>query len=68
MCWLLQETSWLSWLFEKVVIVMVVYFVISIVHSMAQSYHKYLTTKPQSPSSSGSKTQVIKQQFSSQSE
>jgi len=37
---LLQESSWLSWLYEKVVIVMIVYFVISIVNSMAQSYHK----------------------------
>ena len=47
---------------------MVVYFVISIIHSMAQSYHKYLTTaKPRSPSASGSKTQVIKQS-SNQSE
>jgi len=38
-----QKTSWLSWLFEKIVMVMVVYFVISIVNSMAQSYHKRLT-------------------------
>ena len=35
-----QAASWLSWVFEKVVLVMVVYFVISIVNSMAQSYHK----------------------------
>lgn len=51
----LQETSWLSWLFEKVVMVMVVYFVISIIHSMAQSYHKQLT-QPKSPRTSPSKT------------
>nr|XP_032823603.1 vacuole membrane protein 1 [Petromyzon marinus] len=32
--------SWLSWVFEKVIIVMVCYFVLSIVNSMAQSYAK----------------------------
>ncbi|XP_035241248.1 vacuole membrane protein 1 isoform X1 [Anguilla anguilla] len=32
--------NWLSWVFEKVVIVMVCYFVCSIVNSMAQSYAK----------------------------
>ncbi|XP_071944239.1 vacuole membrane protein 1-like [Antedon mediterranea] len=37
-----QSTNWLSWIFEKVIIVMVVYFVISIVNSMAQSYAKRL--------------------------
>lgn len=36
------ETSWLSWLYERLVIVMVAYFVISIINSMAQSYHKRL--------------------------
>lgn len=35
-----QEESWLSWLFEKVVVVMVCFFVCSIVNSMAQSYAK----------------------------
>ncbi|XP_067931571.1 vacuole membrane protein 1-like isoform X2 [Watersipora subatra] len=35
-----METPWLSWIFEKIVIVMVVYFVISIINSFAQSYHK----------------------------
>lgn len=35
-----SESSWLSWVFEKVVMVMVVYFVVSIIHSMAQSYHR----------------------------
>uniref|UniRef100_A0A8C9U6E6 Vacuole membrane protein 1 n=1 Tax=Scleropages formosus TaxID=113540 RepID=A0A8C9U6E6_SCLFO len=34
--------NWLSWLFEKVVIIMVCYFVCSIVNSMAQSYAKRL--------------------------
>uniref|UniRef100_A0A8C7ZUV2 Vacuole membrane protein 1 n=1 Tax=Oryzias sinensis TaxID=183150 RepID=A0A8C7ZUV2_9TELE len=34
------EESWLSWLFEKVVVVMVCFFVCSIVNSMAQSYAK----------------------------
>ncbi|CAL8398421.1 unnamed protein product [Boreogadus saida] len=43
-----QEESWLSWLFEKVVVVMVGFFVISIVNSMAQSYAK--RTHPAKPS------------------
>lgn len=34
------ESSWLSSLYEKLVIIMIIYFVISIVNSMAQSYHK----------------------------
>ncbi|XP_056450519.1 vacuole membrane protein 1-like isoform X1 [Gadus chalcogrammus] len=42
------EESWLSWLFEKVVLVMVGFFVISIVNSMAQSYAK--RTHPAKPS------------------
>uniref|UniRef100_A0A3Q0R6J6 Vacuole membrane protein 1 n=1 Tax=Amphilophus citrinellus TaxID=61819 RepID=A0A3Q0R6J6_AMPCI len=32
--------NWLSWLFEKVVVIMVCFFVCSIVNSMAQSYTK----------------------------
>ncbi|KAG7471297.1 hypothetical protein MATL_G00123020 [Megalops atlanticus] len=32
--------NWLSWVFEKVVIIMVCYFICSIVNSMAQSYAK----------------------------
>ncbi|XP_044057158.1 vacuole membrane protein 1 [Siniperca chuatsi] len=36
------DENWLSWVFEKVVLVMVCYFVISIVNSMAQSYAKRL--------------------------
>ena len=38
-----QDSSWLSWVFEKVVMAMVIYFIISIIHSMAQSYHKRVT-------------------------
>ncbi|CAM1325785.1 VMP1 (predicted) [Pycnogonum litorale] len=37
-----QGGTWLSWLFEKFVITMIVYFVLSIINSMAQSYHKRL--------------------------
>uniref|UniRef100_A0A8C7X4S0 Vacuole membrane protein 1 n=1 Tax=Oryzias sinensis TaxID=183150 RepID=A0A8C7X4S0_9TELE len=36
------EENWLAWVFEKVVLVMVCYFIISIVNSMAQSYAKRL--------------------------
>uniref|UniRef100_A0A8C7V0E9 Vacuole membrane protein 1 n=1 Tax=Oncorhynchus mykiss TaxID=8022 RepID=A0A8C7V0E9_ONCMY len=32
--------NWLSWVFEKVVLVMVCYFIFSIINSMAQSYAK----------------------------
>ncbi|KAF4085923.1 hypothetical protein AMELA_G00100460 [Ameiurus melas] len=32
--------NWLSWVFEKVVLVMVCYFILSIINSMAQSYAK----------------------------
>ena len=53
--WWLQETSWLSWLFEKVVIVMVIYFVISIIHSMAQSYHKHLAQQHAASSATSSR-------------
>lgn len=35
-----QEENWLSWLFEKVVVIMVCFFVCSIVNSMAQSCAK----------------------------
>ena len=39
----LQDSgSVLAWLFEKLVLVMVAYFVLSIINSMAQSYHKRL--------------------------
>lgn len=40
LCGFWQEESWLSWLFEKVVVIMVCFFVCSIVNSMAQSYAK----------------------------
>ena len=40
MCW--QGGSILSWVFEKVVMVMVAYFLLSIINSSAQSYHKRL--------------------------
>ncbi|KAI0234546.1 Vacuole membrane protein 1 [Lamellibrachia satsuma] len=39
------DSSWLSWMFEKLIMVMVAYFVLSIVNSMAQSYHKRLTER-----------------------
>ncbi|XP_064425049.1 vacuole membrane protein 1 isoform X2 [Latimeria chalumnae] len=32
--------NWLSWVFEKVVVIMVCYFILSIINSMAQSYTK----------------------------
>uniref|UniRef100_A0A667YHS7 Vacuole membrane protein 1 n=1 Tax=Myripristis murdjan TaxID=586833 RepID=A0A667YHS7_9TELE len=35
-----NEENWLSWLFEKIVVIMVCFFVCSIVNSMAQSYAK----------------------------
>ncbi|XP_073735646.1 vacuole membrane protein 1 isoform X3 [Callorhinus ursinus] len=35
-----QGENWLSWVFEKLVVVMVCYFILSIVNSMAQSYAK----------------------------
>jgi len=35
----------LSWIFEKFVILMVIYFVLSIVNSLAQSYHKRIHKK-----------------------
>ncbi|XP_007427709.1 vacuole membrane protein 1 [Python bivittatus] len=37
-----QGENWLSWMFEKLVIVMVCYFVLSIINSTAQSYAKRL--------------------------
>ncbi|KAK9412527.1 vacuole membrane protein 1 [Crotalus adamanteus] len=37
-----QGENWLSWTFEKLVIIMVCYFVLSIINSMAQSYDKRL--------------------------
>ncbi|XP_033628223.1 vacuole membrane protein 1-like [Asterias rubens] len=40
-----QGTNWLSWVFEKLIIIMVVYFIISIVNSLAQRYAKRLHDK-----------------------
>ncbi|XP_048374927.1 vacuole membrane protein 1 [Sphaerodactylus townsendi] len=37
-----QGENWLSWTFEKLVIVMVCYFILSIINSTAQSYAKRL--------------------------
>ncbi|XP_076138195.1 vacuole membrane protein 1 [Alosa pseudoharengus] len=37
--------NWLSWVFEKVVLIMVCYFIISIINSMAQSYAKRIQKK-----------------------
>ncbi|XP_072099436.1 vacuole membrane protein 1 [Mobula birostris] len=37
--------NWLSWLFEKIVIVMVCYFILSIINSMAQSYAKRIQSQ-----------------------
>nr|XP_030737640.1 vacuole membrane protein 1 isoform X2 [Globicephala melas] len=35
-----QGENWLSWMFEKLVVVMMCYFILSIINSMAQSYAK----------------------------
>ncbi|XP_063396008.1 vacuole membrane protein 1-like isoform X1 [Mytilus trossulus] len=37
-----SDSNLLGWIFEKLIIVMVVYFVLSIINSTAQSYHKRL--------------------------
>ncbi|CAH1801837.1 unnamed protein product [Owenia fusiformis] len=37
------EGSWLSWIFEKIVVAMIIYFVLSIVNSLAQAYHKRIS-------------------------
>ena len=52
-----ESGSWLASLFEKVVIAMVIYFVISIVNSLAQNYHDRLQKRKcgDSHSSAGSK-------------
>lgn len=50
-----SEGSWLSWVFEKFVIAMIVYFVLSIVNSLAQSYHKRIH-KTKKDSASGTST------------
>ncbi|XP_014672330.1 PREDICTED: vacuole membrane protein 1-like isoform X2 [Priapulus caudatus] len=35
-----KDATWVQWIFEKIVIAMIVYFLLSIVNSMAQNYHK----------------------------
>ncbi|XP_077338236.1 vacuole membrane protein 1 [Lithobates pipiens] len=40
-----QSENWLSWAFEKLVIIMVFYFILSIINSMAQSYDKRVQQK-----------------------
>lgn len=35
-----QGENWLSWTFEKLVVAMVCYFILSIINSMAQNYAK----------------------------
>ncbi|OCT94963.1 vacuole membrane protein 1 isoform X1 [Xenopus laevis] len=40
-----QSENWLSWAFEKLVIIMVFYFILSIINSMAQSYAKRVQQK-----------------------
>ncbi|XP_070205540.1 vacuole membrane protein 1-like isoform X2 [Littorina saxatilis] len=54
--------SILSWVFEKLVMVMVVYFVLSIINSSAQSYHKRLCRAKHSLEKAGvtNYTRVIK--------
>jgi len=39
---LFQEGNILASIFEKFVVVMILYFVVSIINSLAQSYHKRL--------------------------
>ena len=43
-----QEPSTLGWIFEKLVLAMILYFVLSIINSLAQSYHKRLHKKKSS--------------------
>ena len=40
-----QNPSIISWIFEKFVLAMVVYFLVSIVNSLAQSYHKRINKR-----------------------
>lgn len=40
-----QESSLLAWLFEKLVMAMIAYFVLSIINSMAQNYHRRLSKR-----------------------
>lgn len=43
-----SEPSTLGWIFEKLVLAMILYFVLSIINSLAQSYHKRLHKKKSS--------------------
>lgn len=36
------DKNWIGWIFEKFVILMICYFVLSLINSMAQNYHKRL--------------------------
>jgi len=40
-----QEPNILAWIFEKLVIAMIIYFLLSIINSMAQHYAKRLDEK-----------------------
>lgn len=57
--------SLLASLFEKLVMIMVVYFVISIVNSLAQSYHQRLQTRKQNVTAATSR-QINKNRHKSQ--
>ena len=46
-----QEPSLLSWIFEKFVLAMIIFFVLSIFNSLAQSYHKRIQKKRRKSSS-----------------
>nr|XP_042904591.1 vacuole membrane protein 1 [Parasteatoda tepidariorum] len=43
-----SEGTWLAWIFEKFVISMILYYVLSIVNSMAQSHHKRIHKRQRS--------------------
>lgn len=50
----------LSWVFEKLILVMVAYFVVSIINSLAQNYHKRLSKSVPVSTSLASKTNKTK--------
>jgi len=41
-----DSTNWLAWGFEKVIFLMLTYFIVSILNSLAQSHHKRVTKQP----------------------
>ncbi|KAG8195156.1 hypothetical protein JTE90_023333 [Oedothorax gibbosus] len=45
-----SEGTWISWVYEKLVILMILYYVLSIVNSMAQSHHKRLNKRQRTSS------------------